>query len=111
SKVASKPGTDGSAAQQVHLEIVPDQLPDQLTGASVAISIAVKTTNGKVLAVPVAAVTVDGSGDSRVKVVESDGTRRTVPVSTGLSAQGYVEVKPTGRLVPGDRVLVGSTHG
>jgi peptidoglycan hydrolase-like protein with peptidoglycan-binding domain len=112
SEVASAPGTDGAGAQQVHIEIVPDELPDQLTGASVAISIAVKTTNGKVLAVPVAAVTVDGSGNSRVKVVESDGTRRTVPVTTGLSAEGYVEIKPkSGRLDAGDRVLVGSTRG
>ena len=112
SEVASKPGTDGASSQQVHIEVIPDDLPDQLTGASVAISISVKTTNGKVLAVPVAAVTVHGTGASRVKVVDGDGTRRTVPVTTGLSAQGYVEVKPQGgRLEAGDRVLVGSTHG
>src|SRR5205823_7232710 len=45
SKVATSPGTDGASAQQVHIEVIPDKLPDQLTGASVAISIAVKTTN------------------------------------------------------------------
>ena len=109
SKVASKPGTDGVQANQVYVEIIPKDAPDQLTGASVAISIAVKSTQGKVLAVPVAAVTVNGSGQSRVQVVGTDGTRRTVPVTTGLSAEGFVEVRGDG-LQPGDRVLVGSTR-
>ncbi|MCU1381005.1 MAG: peptidoglycan-binding protein, partial [Acidimicrobiales bacterium] len=49
SKVASKPGTDGVQANQVYVEIIPQDAPDQLTGASVAISVAVKSTQGKVL--------------------------------------------------------------
>jgi multidrug efflux pump subunit AcrA (membrane-fusion protein) len=112
SKVASKPGTDGVTAQQVYLEVIPDDAPEQLIGASVSISITVKSTAGEVLAVPVAAVTVDGSGATRVQRVATDGTQVTVPVTTGLSAQGFVEVKPVGgTLEPGDRVLVGSTGG
>jgi multidrug efflux pump subunit AcrA (membrane-fusion protein)/peptidoglycan hydrolase-like protein with peptidoglycan-binding domain len=108
SKVASKPGTDGVTANQVYVEIIPKDAPDQMTGAAVAISVAVKSTKGKVLAVPVAAVTVNGKGESRVQVVGKDGTRRTVPVTTGLSAEGYVEVR--GDLHAGDRVVVGSTR-
>jgi len=110
-KLQSKPGTNGLTAQQVYLEVVPDEAPDQLTGAAVALSISVTATNGKVLAVPVSAVTVDASGSSRVRVVGKDGTHRTVPVTTGLAADGYVEVRPrSGSLQAGDRVLVGSTH-
>src|SRR2546423_3690483 len=75
-KLASKPGTDGVGAQQVYVEVVPENAPDQLTGASVSLSISVKSTNGQVLAVPVAAVTVDGSGASRVRVVGADGVGR-----------------------------------
>jgi multidrug efflux pump subunit AcrA (membrane-fusion protein)/peptidoglycan hydrolase-like protein with peptidoglycan-binding domain len=107
-EVASKPGTDGVAANQVYVEVTPKDAPDQMTGAAVAISVAVKTTEGKVLAVPVAAVTVNGKGESRVQVLGKDGTRRTVPVTTGLAAEGYVEVR--GDLHEGDRVVVGSTR-
>jgi hypothetical protein len=111
SKLADKPGTNGVDAQRVYLEAIPRDAPDQLTGASVAVSIAVKASKGKVLAVPVAAVTVDASGNARVVVVGRDGTRRTVGVTTGLSAEGYVEIRSSKRTVaPGDRVLVGS-HG
>lgn len=110
SEVASTPGTEGVQANQVYVEIIPKDAPDQLTGASVAISVAVQSTAGEVLAVPVAAVTVNGSGESRVQIVGTDGARRTVPVTTGLSAEGYVEVRGDG-LRPGDRVLVGSSGG
>jgi multidrug efflux pump subunit AcrA (membrane-fusion protein) len=109
SKVASTPGTDGVTSNQVYLEITPEDAPERMTGAAVAISIAVTSTKGKVLAVPVAAVSVDGSGRARVHVVDGDGTRRKVPVATGLSAEGYVEV--TGELRAGDRVAVGSSRG
>ncbi|MEA2703489.1 MAG: hypothetical protein QOD63_1434 [Actinomycetota bacterium] len=111
SKVATKPGTDGAQANQVYVEIIPEDAPDQMTGASVAISVAVQATAGKVLADPVAAVTVNGSGKSRVQVVGKNNARRTVPVTTGLAAEGYVEVRPkAGALKAGDRVLVGSAR-
>ena len=110
SKLASKPGTDGVDSQKVYMEVVPDNPPAELTGASVRITIAVKSTGGEVLAVPVAALSVGADGTSRVQVAERDGAVRTVAVEPGLSAQGFVEVTPVagGTLAEGERVVVGS---
>ena len=109
-KLATKPGTDGVDAQKVYMEVVPDDPPAELTGASVRITIAVKSTGGDVLAVPVAALSVGSDGTSRVQLAGAGGTVRTVAVDPGLSAEGFVEVKAVagGRLAEGDRVVVGS---
>lgn len=108
-KLATKPGTDGVDAQKVYMEVVPDDPPAELTGASVRITIAVKSTGADVLAVPVAALSVGSDGTSRVQVADAGGTVRTVAVEPGLSAQGFVEVKAVagGRLAESDRVVVG----
>ena len=110
SKLASKPGTDGVDSQKVYMEVVPDDPPAELTGASVRISIAVKSTGGDVLSVPVAALSVGADGTSRVQVAKRDGTVRTVAVEPGLSAQGYVQVTPAAgaTLAEGERVVVGN---
>lgn len=110
SKLASKPGTDGVDSQKVYMEVVPDDPPAELTGASVRITIAVKSTGGAVLSVPVAALSVGADGTSRVQVAERDGTIRTVSVEPGLSAQGYVQVTPVAgaTLSDGERVVVGN---
>ena len=108
SELASKPGTDGVDAQKVYMEVVPDNPPAELTGASVRLTIAVKSTGGEVLAVPVAALSVGADGSSRVQVAGDDGTVRTVEVEPGLSAQGYVELKDAAGLDEGDRVVVGT---
>lgn len=111
SELASKPGTDGVDAQKVYMEVVPDDPPAELTGASVRLSIAVRSTGGDVLAVPVAALSVGSDGASRVQVAERGGGARTVEVEPGLSAQGFVEVAVTGgaKLAEGDRVVVGTS--
>ncbi|HEX2699304.1 MAG TPA: peptidoglycan-binding domain-containing protein, partial [Acidimicrobiales bacterium] len=110
SELASKPGTDGVDAQKVYMEVVPEEPPAELTGSSVRLSIAVRSTGGDVLAVPVAALSVDSDGASRVQVAEAGGRTRTVAVEPGLSAQGFVEVTPTGgKLAVGDRVVVGTS--
>jgi hypothetical protein len=44
-----------------------------------------------------------------VEVEEEDGTTRFVTVTTGLAAQGLVEITPVdGELSEGDMVVVGS---
>jgi multidrug efflux pump subunit AcrA (membrane-fusion protein) len=104
SRIADRPGTDGVDAQRVYVEVVPDSAPPELTGASVRVRIQVRATDGEVLAVPVAAVSVGADGTSRVEL----GDGRKVTVETGLSADGFVEVTPVaGSLRAGDRVVVG----
>ncbi|WP_343994330.1 hypothetical protein [Nocardioides dubius] len=57
---------------------------------------------------PVAAVSLNGAGETVVTVRQSERNRQ-VPVETGASGDGFVEVVPAegSRLRPGDLVVVG----
>ncbi|MDX2973185.1 peptidoglycan-binding protein [Kribbella solani] len=81
---------------------------EQLRDANVRVSIPVKSTTGKVLAVPIAAVSSGSDGGARVEVLRN-GKIELVPVKVGLSADGYAQVTPTGdaTLTEGDQVVVG----
>ncbi|MHB8669189.1 MAG: peptidoglycan-binding protein [Acidimicrobiales bacterium] len=105
--VGAAPGTNGVDPQHVYLEVTPDQAPLQLVGASVKLTISVKSTRGQVLVVPASALSVASDGTSRVQV-ERGGRTTFVTVVPGLGAQGLVEVRAVGApLSPGDRVVVG----
>jgi len=109
---AAEAGTDGVEANQVYVEVTPEDAPPELTGASVRVSIAVESTDGEVMTVPVAAVSVAPDGSSRVQVEDAPGDTRWVTVEPGLAANGLVEVSPvSGELEPGDRVVVGEDDG
>lgn len=78
------------------------------------IRIAVASTEGEVLVVPVSALSVGPGGSSRVEVetraVTADdiGETEVVEVEVGLSAQGLTEIRPVdGGVDEGDRVVVG----
>ena len=80
----------------------------QLQGSNVRVRIPVSSTEGEVLAVPLAALTAGPGGESRVEVLESDGTSRLVTVRLGLAAGGFAEVEGIdGSLEVGDRVVIG----
>ena len=86
-------------------ELTPEQLA-AVQGNNVRVSIPVSSTAGKVLAVPLAALTAGAGGESRVEISTGDGNEtRLVEVETGLAADGYVEV--TGDIAEGDLVVVG----
>jgi peptidoglycan hydrolase-like protein with peptidoglycan-binding domain len=108
SRVSRTPGTNGVDPSRFYLAVVPTSNLPSLVGASVKLTIAVKSTHGAVLAVPVSALSVGGDGRSRVQV--RHGTRiQLVPVDPGLAAEGLAEVRPTGGgLRAGDLVVVGS---
>ncbi|WP_083501992.1 peptidoglycan-binding protein [Sphaerimonospora mesophila] len=79
-----------------------------LVGVPVTVKIAVGATEGDVLTVPVAAVITSADGRPRVQVERPGGKAVDVEVTTGLTADGKVEVTPVepGTLTDGDRVVV-----
>jgi hypothetical protein len=108
SQVADRPGTHKVDPGRVYLEVVPQTAPGQLVGASVKLTIAVKSTEQAVLAVPITALSVGADGESRLQVQRPGGHTEYVTVAPGLAAKGLVEVRPLdGKLAPGDLVIVG----
>lgn len=108
SQVADRPGTHKVDPTRVYLEVAPATAPVQLVGASVKLTIAVRSTRGEVLAVPVTALSVGADGSSRIQREAPGGGTEFVTVEPGLAAQGLVEVRPVdGGLSDGDLVVVG----
>ena len=108
-KVADKPGTNKVDPTRVYFEVTPKDAPKKLVGASVRIAIAVQSTKGAVLAVPLSAISVGADGNSRVQVDRGVERGVYVAVIPGLASDGLVEVRPTkpGTLKAGDQVVVG----
>ncbi len=107
--LADKPGLRGTDAQHIAIEITPEDSSTQLVGASVRITIPTKTTNGQALVVPVSALSVRATGSTQLQIEDSPGVVRTVVVTAGLSAQGFVEIVPVnGSVKAGDRVVIGA---
>lgn len=106
--LSDRPGTNGVDASRFYLEVTPVDAPPQLLGASVKLSISVKSTSGAVLAVPTSALTIGADGSTRVQVLRPDNKTDFVDVNPGLAAQGLVEVTVrSGNLQAGDLVVVG----
>lgn len=112
-QVADRPGTNKVDPTRVYLEVTPGSAPAQVVGASVKLTIAVKSTREAVLSVPVTALSVGADGSSRVQVQrDTSGQTDYVTVVPGLAAQGLVEVRPVdGGLSPDDLVIVGARGG
>ena len=105
---ADRAGTDGVQPDRFYLEITPSELPPEIIGTNVRVTIPVSSTGGEVLAVPAAAMSATAAGDTILQVEEQDSTLRTVIVEPGLAAGGLVEVTPIeGDLAEGDWVVVG----
>ncbi|MET9897217.1 peptidoglycan-binding protein [Streptomyces sp. NPDC006446] len=79
------------------------------TGQNVRLTVLAATTGGKVLVVPVTAVSAGADGSIAVTVLEDDGRQRRVRVKPGTTGDGHVEVTPLGSgvLGEGDRVVTG----
>ena len=111
-------GDTGQAADpnRKRVVVVPDELTEEqramLQGANVRVSIPVSSTEGDVLAIPIAALTAGPGGESRVEVLDEGADEtRLVTVETGLAAGGMVEVTPVdGSLEVGDQVVVGTAE-
>jgi hypothetical protein len=110
--VAESSGTDGVLPGRFHARIEPKGGdPRELVGLNLRVTIPVKSTGGPVLAVPVAALVTDASGQVAVRVRRVDGDRvydEDVRVLVGLSADGFAQVTPVDSpLTDGDLVIVG----
>lgn len=103
--LAEGPGTNGVDGFHVYAEIVVDDAPPNLVGASVRLTVPVESSSGDVLAVPASALALAADGSSRVEVSDGDAIRSVV-VEPGLAASGFVEVA-AGELAEGDLVVVG----
>ena len=91
----------------------PDALTDEqiqaVQGSNVRVRIPVSSTDGEVLAVPLAALTAGPGGESRVELVSGADDAKTVlvEVTTGLAAEGVEITAVDGSLAVGDLVVVG----
>jgi hypothetical protein len=109
-RIADRPGTNKVDPNRYYFEVEPAAGTSlKIEGNSVRLTIAIRSTKGQVLAVPVSAVSLGGDGRSRVKV-HSAGRTRLVTVVPGLAAGGLVEVRPADgqQLGRGDLVIVGT---
>ncbi len=105
--VASTPGTRGVDGFHIYSEIQVDPTPVRLEGFSLRLTIPIESTGGPVIAVPVSALSLAADGSSRV-LRQDKGELVYMKVKPGLSAEGFVEVKPVGgALEPGTLVVVG----
>ena len=106
-RVADAPGTNGADGFHVYFEVLVDGAPPGLVGASVRMTVPIESSGGKVLAVPLGALTLSADGSSRVQR-NHNGALEFVTVEPGLSANGFVSVKPlSGALAAGDMAVIG----
>jgi peptidoglycan hydrolase-like protein with peptidoglycan-binding domain len=107
---SSSGGSGGSGATTfIPLAVRPSApLASALNGENVLVTVQTGQTEGPVLTVPVAAIVTTASGTSYVTVAGAHGKQANVPVTPGITENGYVQVTPAkpGALAAGDRVVV-----
>jgi multidrug efflux pump subunit AcrA (membrane-fusion protein) len=108
---SSSSSSSSSSSQTVFIPLTvrpSKRLPSALNGENVLVTVETGQTEGPVLTVPVAAIVTTASGTSFVTVAGADGKQTEVPVTPGISENGYVQVTPAqpGALAAGDHVVV-----
>ncbi len=93
-------------------ELTPEQI-DALRGTNVRLRIPIASTDGEVLAVPIAALSAGSGGEDRVELLidvknGADAETEIITVEAGLAADGFVEIASEDpRLTAGAKVVVG----
>jgi hypothetical protein len=113
--VKSRTETKGSISGGIFLpmRIRPGRpLPPSLIGQNVTLTVTAAHSSGPVLAVPEAAVFASVNGSTYVTKVTGAHLQVRVPVRTGLTGDGLVEITPVGgaALAAGDTVLTGENY-
>ncbi|MEV7772686.1 peptidoglycan-binding protein [Kitasatospora sp. NPDC086791] len=107
---AGAPNNQPGGQSYVPVSITPDTpLPAALNGKNVRLTVLKAKAGAPVTAVPIAAISTDAAGRTSVTRVDTSGNRTTVPVTTGVTADGLVAVTPAdgAALRVGDQVVVG----
>lgn len=103
--VSATPLSDGSGGADVRLE-TSSELPDARAGAGALVEFNFGGSPDPVLVVPVSAIATRADGTSMVRVAH--GTTSTdVPVTVGITSDGYAAITSAGALAAGDQVVVG----
>ena len=114
-------GGSGGASQgnssRYTVNFTPGKLTSEqieaLRGTNVRVRVPVASTDGEVLAVPIAAISSGSGGHDRVELIiegenGADDETELVDVTVGLAADGFVEISGDDkRLQPGAKVVVG----
>jgi hypothetical protein len=102
-------GTASNATIQVTVTLTHPRAAGTLDQAPVTVYITTASSPGPVLAVPVAALLAQSSGQYAVEVAAAGDTRRLVPVTVGIFDDNSGMVQVTGALTPGQQVVVPAT--
>ena len=103
-------GTNGVDGFHVYFDAEVASPPANLVGASVRVTITVTTASNAALTVPLSALTLAPDGSSRVQR-SVNGRTEFVPVTPGLTANGFVAVTANNStLNPGDLVVIGTDN-
>ena len=103
---AARPGTNNVPNDEVYIEILPDEVRAELnnTNVKITIPVATRSSGGEVLAVPAAALSATGSGDTIVTVEDDDGSTRPGSFDNGLLERANaMGIEPRQRFVEQDR--------
>jgi multidrug efflux pump subunit AcrA (membrane-fusion protein) len=103
-----QPGSDNSATIPVYVNLTKPSAAGTLDQAPVTVSITTASAPDA-LVVPVGALLAQTSGGYAVEVVGAGNTRHLVPVQPGIFDDDSGLVQVTGRLTPGQRVVVPSS--
>ncbi|WLW52271.1 HlyD family efflux transporter periplasmic adaptor subunit [Streptomyces sp. YU58] len=105
----AKDGGQDTGAEKYTVKVRPSKpLPSELNGENVQVTVVAASSKGKVLAVPSSAVSTGADGLTSV-TERKDGRERRIPVTVGVSGDGFVQVTPREgtRLEAGAEVVVG----
>lgn len=90
-ELADAPDVDGQGVERYRGEVAVDGDLELVEGAAVRVEVTLAEVIDA-LVVPVASVSLDGSGTEEVRILAPDGTIERVPVVTGLTEGALVEV-------------------
>ncbi len=90
-ELADAPEVDGQGVERYPGEVVATGQLDLVEGAAVRVEVTLAEVTDA-LVVPVASVSLNGSGEEEIRILAEDGTIERVPVVTGLTEGALVEV-------------------
>ena len=91
SELAEAPQVDDQGVERYAGEVESESKLDVADGAAVRVEVILAEVVDAMV-VPVASVSLDGSGNEEVRILNEEGTIERVPVETGLTEGAFVEI-------------------